>query len=42
VRDVLQTAYYMTFCVVLLAASLFPTQKISIISLVVLLVGLTL
>jgi len=26
VSDVLQTAYYITFCVVFLAAALFPAQ----------------
>ena len=40
VSDVLQTAYYITFSVVFLAAALFPVQQMSILSLFALLVGL--
>lgn len=41
-RDILQSAYYITLAVIFLTASLFPSQQISVVSLVVLLAGLAL
>ena len=40
VRDVLQTAYYITFAVLFLSASFFPLQQISFLSLAVLAIGI--